>query len=254
MPDLMQFKRGPLANIGNAKLILGEPAFLYDKKIFCIGTGEGNEPVYFLSEKETKHIINALSDSLQQSIYASTADISNLNTLTENLDARLHLTNETIQINYESIERKIESLNTSLETEITSNMVYVKTELDKKINTGKIKSSDLSTAYDADKIGLSNLKQEVISYINNNGGGSGNGGESTTVAPNSIGFDLLSTEVVQAIQEHDFGTFKNPLENIDVYSAQNAMLVNAAIPNSIGFDLLSAEVVATINNNNFGEY
>lgn len=253
MPDLMQFKRGPLSNINNTKLVLGEPAFLYDKKIFCIGTGEANEPVYFINEKETKRIINALSDSLQESIYTNMSNISSLSTIAKNLDTQVKATNNTVLEKYQATELQVAQLDEALSAQIISNFEYVKEELSRKITTGKIKSSDLSTAYDADKIGLTNLKQEVINYINNNGGGSGSSG-GATVTPASIGFDMLAVEVVSAIQDHDFGTFNAPLESIENYSSPTATLASVDIPASIGFDMLSPEVVESINNSNFGYY
>lgn len=253
MPDLMQFKRGPLSNIKNAKLVLGEPAFLYDKKVFCIGMGEANEPVYFINEKEIKRIISALNDSLQESIYTNVSNISSLDIVVKDLDTQVKAINNTALEKYQLVETQMAELDRKLSDEIASNFNYVKEELNRRIVTGKIKSSDLSTAYDADKIGLTNLKQEVINYINNNGGGSVGGG-GAAVEPASIGFSLLSVEVVSAIQNHDFGTFSAPLESIGDYSAPAATFASIDIPASIGFDMLSPEVVESINNSNFGYY
>lgn len=189
MPDSIQFKRGPSSNVIRAAFKQAEPGFIYDTKEFCIGVAEDKAPVIFMNKEQIEDLL----------IETETRILSKVNNATFDLDYlmnHMHLAEKEIQKN----TTEIETLKDLTATQYNNILEQLKRYAVK----GEITSSDLSTAYDEDKIGLANLRQEVLTYIVLNGTSGPN--ERPLIPAGSITIDLLSKELAEIVS-NDYGSY-----------------------------------------------
>lgn len=243
MSDSIQFKRGPSTRLGQAALRTGEPAFCYDDKAFYIGVGEDQTPVRFINENEVRYLNTRAKQEMLEQMETALLNLEQLQTATSTLNEQLALTNTAYQHECNFLNTRLIQQYNALDYKLEDKTWELYQALEKRLEKQKIKSTDLSTACDQDKIGLAHLQQEVLAYFKQD--------QAIAEKPAVVNFNLLAPEVVEAIYDHDFGEFGASCELV-LPEAATCGFSNVA--QSIGFDALAPEIIQAIINHDFGAY